>query len=56
MSIFFPFVHERNKKEKRQQSEPLPLYIEIYEPQYEPINEKKPEEKDSGSEVIIIQL
>ena len=49
MNIFYPFIHERKKKNW----EPLPLYIEQM-PQIEPVEEK--EDKEQNQEIIIIEL
>jgi hypothetical protein len=50
MNIYFPFIHEPQKKEKL---EPLPLYIEVGPP-----IEKKEEEREKQEEcgVIVIEL
>jgi hypothetical protein len=52
METFYPFIHEKKDK-KKEQSEPMPLYIELVPP--------APEKKESPSEteepgVIVIEL
>lgn len=52
MDAFFPFIHEK-KDRKKDQSEPVPLYVELVPP--------APEKKESSDEedrpgVIIIEL
>jgi hypothetical protein len=48
MNIFYPFIHERKKKN----IEPLPLYIEI-----NPVPlEKCPKQEKEEEKIIIIEL
>jgi hypothetical protein len=48
MNTFYPFIHERKKKNV----EPLPLYIELY-----PMPpEKLPEEEEEEKRIVIIEL
>lgn len=53
MDTFFTFIHQ---KDERPKFNPSPLYIEIYEPQYEPRKEKESEIENSDSHIIIIEL
>ena len=48
MDNFFPFEYEKEEKLK---PEPLPLYVELYEPLPPPLREEQEEFK-----IIIIQL
>jgi len=48
MNTFYPFIHERKKKNV----EPLPLYIELIPPQEELPAEEEKEKK----RIIIIEL
>jgi len=50
MDNFFPFIHEKQKKEQ----EPQPLYIELVPPPPQP--PKKNDDEDETPGVIIIQL
>lgn len=50
MNPFIPFIHA--PKPKKKETEPMPLYIELYPPM-----ERPPEkEKDEESTVIVIEL
>jgi len=49
MNTFYPFIHERKKKDV----EPLPLYIELYPMPLEKLPE---EEKEEEKRIIIIEL
>jgi hypothetical protein len=48
MNDFYPFIHK--KERKKEEFEPLPLYIELVPPQEKPVEEQ--EEK----RVIIIEI
>jgi hypothetical protein len=48
MNTFYPFIHERKKKN----IEPMPLYIELIPPQEKLPDEEEKEEK----RIIIIEL
>lgn len=49
MDIFYPFIHK-----KKEQNEPLPLYIEQTPPT--PEKKKDPESDDDDRGVIIIEI
>jgi hypothetical protein len=51
MELFFPFIHQIEKKKK--ELEQIPLYVELYPP---PQKEKEEEKDENNSTVIIIQL
>ena len=55
MTDFFPFIYQPTKKKE---FEPEPLYIELYPPPIEKIEEKETEtdKEDDNGGVIIIQL
>ena len=50
MDPFYPFIHERERKKK--DNEPQPLYVELYPPP----PEKREEEEKEESRVIIIEI
>lgn len=52
METFYPFIHEKKDK-KKEQSEPIPLYIELVPPVPEK-KENSPEKEEPG--VIVIDL
>ena len=52
MDAFYPFIHEKKDK-KKEQSEPVPLYVELVPPEPE---KKAPSEEDERPGVIVIEL
>jgi hypothetical protein len=51
MSPFYPFIHKKEKK-KKDNFEPLPLYIEMEQPLVPP----PPKENKENTSVIIIDI